>query len=109
MRISDGVQTCALPISVAGMGFMFISERLFARGLRPVIGIAFRSLMNRPNSRTIVQNADDAALLERRMGVRRDRPVVFRGSGVDIDRFRPAPEPAGTPVDRKSTRLNSSH
>jgi glycosyltransferase involved in cell wall biosynthesis len=79
----------------AGMGFVFISNGIFARLLRPVIGGAFRFLLNRKSSRVIVQNRDDRALFEDRIGVARHRIVVIRGSGVDIDHFCPVPPPTG--------------
>lgn len=82
----------------AGMGFMFISTGLFARALRPVIRTVFRFLLNRPASRVIVQNPDDRALFEYTVGVAPHRIAVIRGSGVDITRYQPGPEPAGVPV-----------
>jgi glycosyltransferase involved in cell wall biosynthesis len=82
----------------AGMGFMFISEGLFARVLRPFLKAAFRILLNRPTCRVIVQNPDDHALFLDTIGIAPDRISIIRGSGVDIERFCPGPEPPGTPV-----------
>ena len=69
----------------AGMGFVFISDSLFARILRPILSRAFRVLLNRANTCTIVQNADDAALFIERIGVDPERIQIIRGSGVDLD------------------------
>lgn len=66
--------------------------------IRPIVEWSFRKLGNRPNTVLIVQNGDDADLFADRIGVARDRIRVIRGSGVDIDRFRPGPEPEGVPV-----------
>ncbi|NKB59072.1 MAG: glycosyltransferase [Alphaproteobacteria bacterium] len=82
----------------AGMGFVFISSGLFARALRPLIRATFRFLLNRPASRVIVQNPDDRALFENTIGVAPHRITVIRGSGVDISRYQPRPEPSGVPV-----------
>jgi len=82
----------------AGMGFVFISDGLFARALRPVIGRLFRFLLNRQSSRVIVQNPDDRSLFERRIGVAPERIRIIRGSGVDIEAFHPNDAPPGTPV-----------
>jgi len=79
--------------AVAGMGFMFISSGVLARALRPFILAAQRWLMNRPQSRTILQNPDDVALYTRRVGVDPDHVVAIPGAGVDIETFRPSPEP----------------
>jgi glycosyltransferase involved in cell wall biosynthesis len=42
----------------------------------------------------VVQNPDDA-LIMKEIGVSADRICVIRGSGVDLETFRPAPEPGG--------------
>ncbi|MDF1749463.1 MAG: glycosyltransferase family 4 protein [Alphaproteobacteria bacterium] len=84
--------------AMAGLGFLFIAKGLKITLLRPVVECAFGWLNNRKNTHLIVQNGDDAALFETRMHVKPDRIVVIRGSGVDIDRFYPTPEPPGTPV-----------
>lgn len=84
--------------AMAGMGFMFISDSPKARLLRPAIRTAFRWLNNRRNSRVVVQNGDDKQLFEEEFGVRADHIRVIRGSGVDVDKFQPQPEPANTPV-----------
>lgn len=82
----------------AGMGFVFISNGLFARAVRPFIRGMFRFLLNRPASRIIVQNPDDNALFEKTIGVAPQKIFVIRGSGVDIERYKPQQEPPGEPV-----------
>ena len=84
--------------ALAGMGFMFISDSLKVKLLRPVIKLAFRLLNNRRVSRLILQNGDDSSLFQREMGVIANRIRVIRGSGVDITRYRVEPEPATPPV-----------
>ncbi|MEC9268445.1 MAG: glycosyltransferase family 4 protein [Pseudomonadota bacterium] len=84
--------------AMAGLGFLFIADGLKIRTIRPVVEWSFRKLGNRRSTVLIVQNGDDADLFADRIGVARDRIRVIRGSGVDIDRFRPAPEPEGVPV-----------
>ena len=81
--------------AMAGLGFLFISTGLFARLVRPVVATLFRLLLNRRNSRLIVQNPDDRALFTDAVGVNPENIAIVRGSGVDIDGLRPAPEPAG--------------
>lgn len=84
--------------AVAGMGFMFISRGVFARLARPFIMRWQRALMNRPGTRTILQNPDDVRLYTRKIGVAADRITVIPGVGVDIERFRDEPEPFAVPV-----------
>jgi glycosyltransferase involved in cell wall biosynthesis len=84
--------------AVAGMGFIFISEGLFARTIRPFVARAQRSLMNRANTRTILQNPDDVALYRESIGVEGERLTVIPGAGVDIEKFAYVPEPFGAPI-----------
>ena len=84
--------------AVAGMGFIFISEGLFARTIRPFVARAQRSLMNRANTRTILQNPDDVALYREGIGVEGERLTVIPGAGVDIEKFAYVPEPFGAPI-----------
>jgi hypothetical protein len=49
--------------ALAGLGFVFSSERLFAKVLRPVIKCIFSFLLKRRNFRVIVQNEHDFEVL----------------------------------------------
>ena len=84
--------------AVAGMGFIFISKGLFARTVRPFVARAQRSLMNRANTRTILQNPDDVALYREDIGVKAEYLTVIPGAGVDIEKFAYVPEPFGAPI-----------
>ncbi|MDT0619865.1 glycosyltransferase family 4 protein [Salinisphaera sp. P385] len=70
--------------AVTGLGYIFSSQSLLARALRPFVTAAFRRLLRR--GRLIVQNHDDAAHFQR-LGI--GNQVVIRGSGVDPDVYRP--------------------
>lgn len=91
--------------AMAGLGFVFISNGLFASLIRPVLRPVFRVLLNRPCSRLILQNGDDRALFQTRIGVRPDRIAIIRGSGVDTEAFTPAPEPDGPIVAACVSRM----
>jgi glycosyltransferase involved in cell wall biosynthesis len=78
--------------AMAGLGYVFSSRDVKARLARPVVGAALRALIERPRSRLIVQNQDDADHL----GVA--NTVVIAGSGVDLDAFAAAPQPPGVPL-----------
>lgn len=84
--------------AIAGLGYVFASPSLKAKLLRPVISLGFRALLNGPLSRVIVQNPDDQRLLAERRLVAPERMVLIKGSGVDLARYRPAPEPAVGPA-----------
>jgi glycosyltransferase involved in cell wall biosynthesis len=84
--------------AVTGMGFVASSPRLSARLLRRPVGFLLTRLIERANSRVIVQNADDRQLLLALNPRAGPRIVVIRGSGIDVDHFRAAPEPPAPPV-----------
>jgi glycosyltransferase involved in cell wall biosynthesis len=80
-----------------GMGFVFSSASWLARVLRPLVGFALRALLNPPGSRVVFENPDDLGAAVRKGLVRREDAVLIRGAGVDLERFRPRPEPEGPP------------
>ena len=84
--------------ALGGMGFIFISERFFARLVRKTTGRMFRFLMNRKNTLTILQNHDDISLYKNEIGVEETNLTLIKGSGVDLKKFDVKPEPNGIPV-----------
>jgi glycosyltransferase involved in cell wall biosynthesis len=94
----------AIVNAMGGAGYVFLNNDAFSRTARPVITTAFRAMLNRGNTRTILQNPEDVS---RWMGygVKRNRIVLIRGAGVNVERFAPTPEPSGTPVVVLPARL----
>jgi glycosyltransferase involved in cell wall biosynthesis len=86
----------------AGMGWLFTSPGGLARWIMPmvrrVLGRAVRTGI------ALVQNPDDERLLAQ-LGVPPRQIRRIAGSGVDLERFRPAAEPAGPPVVVMPARL----
>lgn len=76
----------------AGLGFVFVSRSLRARALRPVIVALLRFLLNDRKSAVVVENSDDRAALAA-IGIEEERLNIISGSGVDVDKMRPLPEP----------------
>lgn len=85
--------------AIAGLGYVFASDSLKAKILRPLISLGFRALLNGRHSRVIVQNPDDQRLLVQRRLVAPERMTLIKGSGVDLARFHPRPEPKTGPAD----------
>ncbi|WGM41131.1 glycosyltransferase family 4 protein [Caulobacter sp. NIBR1757] len=74
--------------AVAGLGFVFISDSLTARLLRPVVrALAWLAFGGR-RARLIVQNPDDRAAFVDRGLVHPAKVHTIPGSGVDLTRFR---------------------
>lgn len=84
--------------ALTGLGALFIGSSGRSRVLGALARAALRPLLNRAGGRVILQNEDDRWLLEERGLLRHDRVALIRGSGVDLARFAPAPEPDGIPV-----------
>jgi glycosyltransferase involved in cell wall biosynthesis len=80
--------------AITGLGYSFISETRKARIVRAVIGRLLHFLVDRPRSVALVQNPDDRALLQG-LGIASERMALIPGSGVDVDRLVPTPEPPG--------------
>ena len=87
---------------LAGMGWLVATGGGVARWLKPAVRRALRSILR--SGTVLVENPDDARTLVR-MGVPQERIGRLAGSGVDLRRFSPHPEPAGVPVVLLSARL----
>lgn len=104
---SIAARLAGVPSSVnalAGLGFVFASNQLRARLLRPLVKAAFRFFLNGRATRVIVQNPEDRQLLLD-SGVASQAIATIRGSGVDLDRFHWQPEPAGPPLVLLASRM----
>ncbi|HVY59854.1 MAG TPA: glycosyltransferase family 4 protein [Xanthobacteraceae bacterium] len=87
-------QPAASVNAVTGLGHTFIADTLKARLVRRAIGLVLRTLLNRGRSVALVQNPDDRDLLDA-LGIAPQRIALIPGSGVDVERLRPVPEPDG--------------
>jgi glycosyltransferase involved in cell wall biosynthesis len=76
-----------------GLGFVFSSDKLLAKILRPFVSLGLRYTLTPPGAKVIFENPDDLAALTEAGMVRGDAAVLIRGAGVDIAEFAPSPEP----------------
>jgi glycosyltransferase involved in cell wall biosynthesis len=88
-----------------GLGFLFVASGLNARTSRTILLGVLRFLGRRPGVRWLVENPDDGALLVARGVAPAKHIVLIRGSGVDLKRYKPLPEPEGPVVIACATRL----
>lgn len=84
--------------ALMGLGWVFSSDSPKARALRPLVAMALRGALSGPNIRTIVQNADDAALLTDEGLTPPEFIRLIRGSGVDPGRYSTQAPPSGMPL-----------
>jgi glycosyltransferase involved in cell wall biosynthesis len=75
--------------AVDGMGYVFTSEELRARILRPLVRHVMRSAFNGRRTAIILQNSDDIALFKR-AGIADDKVIrLIKGAGVNCMRYLP--------------------
>lgn len=92
--------------AVSGFGYVFLAQGPIAEARRRAVAAAYRMALTTPRSAVVLQNDDDEADLRRFGALASSADVVkIRGSGVDLSRFRPCPEPAGPPVVMLPARL----
>jgi glycosyltransferase involved in cell wall biosynthesis len=76
--------------NVSGLGTAFIRPGMLSRLVTSLYRFAFRRA-----AVVFFQNPDDLSLFVERRIVRREQARLLAGSGVDLDRFQPAPMRAG--------------
>ena len=84
--------------AVTGFGFVASSPSLRAKLLRRPVAFALSHLIERANSRVIVQNEDDRRLLLALNPAAAERIAVIRGSGIDLAHFAASAEPPSPPI-----------
>jgi glycosyltransferase involved in cell wall biosynthesis len=83
--------------SIMGLGSGFSAATIAGRLLRPPLSLALRLMVGGSRGWIVVQNPEDHAALAG-IGVDTRRIALIKGSGVDITRFKPLPEPGGDTV-----------
>ncbi|MDB4734237.1 glycosyltransferase family 4 protein [Akkermansiaceae bacterium] len=83
--------------AITGMGYIFTSDQLKARVLRPFINLAFKYLLNGKHSKLIMQNDDDRMTLIRSNIVDEEKTVLIRGAGVDTSEYSYSAGPTNQP------------
>jgi glycosyltransferase involved in cell wall biosynthesis len=78
-----------------GLGFVFSSDKLLARVLRPLVALGLRLTLTPRHSIAVFENPDDMEALVKGGMARAEAITLIRGAGVDIEKFHPTPEPPG--------------
>lgn len=84
--------------ALGGVGFIFTSNKLFARLLRPIISLLLRFCLNGKKTKFILQNTENIELFDNLKIMRAAKVKLVRGSGVEIDKFKPVGLPKGSPI-----------
>jgi glycosyltransferase involved in cell wall biosynthesis len=91
--------------ALMGLGWVFSSNSPKARVLRPFVRYGLRQALSAPGTRTIVQNADDAALMADQQLAPRDSIRLIRGSGINPAEYATEDATVGVPLIVLPARL----
>jgi glycosyltransferase involved in cell wall biosynthesis len=91
--------------AIPGLGYVFLASGGKAALRRGILRLAYRPALSGQRVRAIFQNPEDAALFAGDGLVGGERAVLIRGSGVDVEMFRPSPEPRGLPTVLMASRM----
>jgi len=89
---SLGLSSIGVVNSLTGLGTLFVGNHRKSELTRPLVVATLKALIKRPNVSTIVQNPDDKRFVLG-LGVPEGSVDLIPGSGVDLQHFRPLPEP----------------
>ncbi len=87
--------------AIEGLGYVYGSNELLAKLLRPVVRVLLKLALAGPGSRLILLNSDDVRLVTKSGIIREDRIELIRGAGVNCEVFHP-PEPNERSIQDKN-------
>jgi len=91
--------------ALAGLGFIFTSDKRSAKYLRPIIKYSFKFLFKGDKTRLIVQNPEDQAALSTANIINENNISLIRGSGVNMNLYSFSKIPEGTPIIMLPARM----
>jgi glycosyltransferase involved in cell wall biosynthesis len=91
--------------AMAGLGFIFISNKKRVKLLRFFVRQLFRFLFRSKNGRLILQNKDDLNYFLENKIVKKDQVAIIRGSGVNIEQFTFINEAKDVPIVMLASRM----
>ena len=83
--------------AITGMGHLFTTRSWRTRLLKTPVLLALKTALKIADAHLIFQNSADRDEFVQHRLIRLERTTVIRGSGVDCDRFKPAPKPRDNP------------
>lgn len=95
----------AVVSAVAGLGSVFTTSGFRSRILRTVVALAYRVALGHRNQRVMLQNTSDRDTLIKSAGLREEKVVMVRGSGVDLTKMPFRKEDSGVPIVAFAARL----
>jgi len=87
--IASLLKTPAIVNAPIGLGYVFSSNELKAKVLKPFIKSAYRIFLNRGNSKVIFENNDDLNYFVKMNALKAKDAVLIKGAGVDMEEYKP--------------------
>ncbi len=91
--------------SITGRGYIFLGDEFKARLLKLIVNPLYRLAFNFPGCGVIFENEVDRQYFLDHHFISPGRTWLIEGVGVDPERFKPTPEPEGTPVVLLAARM----
>lgn len=91
--------------AMSGLGRLFVAQDAKMRVLRQVAKPMLKFVLSPKGTRMIFQNPDDLELFVGEGFISREKAILIKGSGVDVDVFAPQPERDGKPIVLFAGRL----
>ncbi len=73
-----------------GLGFIYASNSMKARLLRPIVDYLYKLFLNPQNSKVIIENKDDIAYFIKEGSLKPEDAHCILGAGVDTEKYKPA-------------------
>jgi glycosyltransferase involved in cell wall biosynthesis len=83
--------------AIHGFGFVFMRRDIGARLVQAVCGLVLKLSALFNQAMVLVINRDDMALVRDRMGIPLNQVRLVHGTGIDLTRFAPLPDPPAHP------------
>ncbi|MGK9063401.1 glycosyltransferase family 4 protein [Pseudomonas asiatica] len=91
--------------AISGLGFVFMASGKKATLIRLIVNLMYKVALGKRNLRAVFQNPDDLQALASIGAITADKSTLIRGSGVDLQHFKPHPEEPTTRVVTLVARL----
>lgn len=91
--------------ALGGLGFVFTSNDLRARIIRPFLGLALRWLINGSKGKLILQNPEDIEYCVQRLHINPGKIVMIRGAGVNMETYHPEDIDTALPMVMLASRM----
>ncbi|HLD16799.1 MAG TPA: glycosyltransferase, partial [Coxiellaceae bacterium] len=82
---------------ITGRGHLYSSQKKLYQLLRLFFNFLLRFSFSHPNSKVLIQNNEDKEYFIKQRLLMPSQTVLIKGSGVDMEKFRPYPIPPSPP------------